>query len=123
MTDTTRDTPWWDAARPADRRPILLARNRIQRAIRGWLDDLGFTEVDPAALGGNLGETNSVAFMFDRKGEIMYRPAAGDAETVMLAAIEAGAEDVESDEDGHWITCADTDLNEVATALSRYFPA
>ena len=50
MTDTTRDTPWWDAARHADRRPILLARNRIQRAIRGWLDDLGFTEVDPAAL-------------------------------------------------------------------------
>ena len=67
--------------------------------------------------GGNLGETNSVAFLFDRKGEIMYRPSAGDAETVMLAAIDAGAEDVESDEEGHWITCADTDLNEVATAL------
>lgn len=50
MTDTTRDTPWWDAARHADRRPILLGRNRIQRAVRGWLDDQGFTEVDPAAL-------------------------------------------------------------------------
>ena len=35
----------------------------------------------------------------------------------MLAAIEAGATDVESDEDGHWIYCADTDLNDVATAL------
>jgi YebC/PmpR family DNA-binding regulatory protein len=67
--------------------------------------------------GGNLGETNSVAFMFSRKGEIMYKAAVGDADTVMMAAIEAGAEDVESDEDGHWITCADTDLHEVASAL------
>ncbi|WP_341211902.1 YebC/PmpR family DNA-binding transcriptional regulator [uncultured Limimaricola sp.] len=67
--------------------------------------------------GGNLGETGSVSFMFDRKGEIMYPASVGDADTVMMAAIEAGAEDVESDEDGHWIYCADTDLNEVATAL------
>ena len=70
--------------------------------------------------GGNLGETNSVAFMFDRKGEIMYPASAGDADTVMMAALEAGAEDVESDEDGHWIYCADTDLNEVATALEAH---
>ncbi len=67
--------------------------------------------------GGNLGETGSVGFMFDRKGEIAYGPEAGDADTVMMAAIEAGAEDVESDIEGHWITCADTDLNEVANAL------
>ncbi|WP_373353021.1 YebC/PmpR family DNA-binding transcriptional regulator [Pseudoroseicyclus sp. CXY001] len=67
--------------------------------------------------GGNLGETGSVAFMFDRKGEIYYKPEAGDADTIMLAAIEAGAEDVESSEDGHYIYCADTDLNEVSTAL------
>ena len=67
--------------------------------------------------GGNLGETGSVSFMFDRKGEIFYKAEVGDADTVMMAAIEAGAEDVESDEDGHWIYCADTDLNEVATAL------
>ncbi|WP_375257494.1 YebC/PmpR family DNA-binding transcriptional regulator, partial [Citreimonas sp.] len=39
------------------------------------------------------------------------------ADTVMMAAIEAGAEDVESAEDGHVIYCADTDLNDVATAL------
>ena len=44
------ETPWWDARRHADRRPLLLARNRIQRRIRDWLDDGGFTEVDPAAL-------------------------------------------------------------------------
>jgi YebC/PmpR family DNA-binding regulatory protein len=67
--------------------------------------------------GGNLGETGSVGFMFDRKGEVTYPASAGDADTVMLAAIEAGAEDVESSEDSHVIWCADTDLNDVATAL------
>ncbi len=67
--------------------------------------------------GGNMGETGSVGFMFDRKGEVIYPADVGDADTVMMAAIEAGAEDVESSEDGHVIWCADTDLNEVATAL------
>jgi YebC/PmpR family DNA-binding regulatory protein len=70
-----------------------------------------------AKYGGNLGETGSVAFMFERKGEILYPLAAGDAETVLEAAIEAGAEDVETDADGHWITCADADLGAVAAAL------
>ncbi len=67
--------------------------------------------------GGNLGETGSVAFMFDRKGAVVYPAGAGDADTVMEAAIEAGAEDVESGEDGHVIYTADTDLNDVSTAL------
>ena len=67
--------------------------------------------------GGNLGETGSVGFMFDRKGEVVYSAEAGDADTVMMAAIEAGAEDVQSDDDGHVIICADTDLNEVSNAL------
>jgi YebC/PmpR family DNA-binding regulatory protein len=67
--------------------------------------------------GGNLGETGSVGFMFDRKGQIMYSVEAGDADTVMEAAIEAGAEDCESSEEGHVIICEDTDLNEVSTAL------
>ncbi|PWG17157.1 YebC/PmpR family DNA-binding transcriptional regulator [Salibaculum griseiflavum] len=67
--------------------------------------------------GGNLGETGSVGFMFERKGQIMYNAEAGDADTVMMAAIEAGAEDCESTEDGHVIICADTDLNEVSTAM------
>jgi YebC/PmpR family DNA-binding regulatory protein len=67
--------------------------------------------------GGNLGETGSVGFMFDRKGEVTYPASAGDADTVMMAAIEAGAEDVESSEDGHIIYCADTDLNDVSSAL------
>jgi YebC/PmpR family DNA-binding regulatory protein len=67
--------------------------------------------------GGNLGETGSVAFMFERKGQVSYSAEAGDADTVMMAAIEAGAEDVESSEDEHIVWCADTDLNEVSTAL------
>ncbi|MAQ84270.1 YebC/PmpR family DNA-binding transcriptional regulator [Psychromarinibacter halotolerans] len=67
--------------------------------------------------GGNLGETGSVGFMFERKGEVTYPASVGDADTVMMAAIEAGAEDVESSEEGHIIYCADTDLNDVATAL------
>ncbi len=67
--------------------------------------------------GGNLGETRSVSFMFERKGEVTYSTEAGDADTVMMAAIEAGAEDVESSEDGHVIWCADTDLGEVSNAL------
>jgi len=67
--------------------------------------------------GGNLGETGSVGFMFDRKGEVIYPASAGDADTVMMAAIEAGAEDVESSEEGHVIYCEDVDLNEVSTAL------
>lgn len=44
------DTPWWDRERHADRRPVLLARNRIQAAIRDWFGAQGFVEVDPAAL-------------------------------------------------------------------------
>ena len=69
--------------------------------------------------GGNLGTTGSVAFMFDRVGEITYLPAAGDADTVMLAAIEAGADDVESDEEGHWIYCAADMLSDVSEALEK----
>jgi lysyl-tRNA synthetase class 2 len=44
------DLPWWNASRHADRRPALLARNRIQAGIRGWLAAQDFTEVDPSAL-------------------------------------------------------------------------
>lgn len=67
--------------------------------------------------GGNLGTSGSVAFMFDRVGEITYDAEVGDADTVMMAAIEAGAEDVESDDEGHWIYTADGDLAAVSDAL------
>lgn len=52
MTD---DTPWWHPDRHADRRPLLIARNRIQAAARRWFAAEGFTEVDPAALATSPG--------------------------------------------------------------------
>ncbi len=67
--------------------------------------------------GGNLGETGSVGFMFERKGEIIFPSEIGDEDTVMMAAIESGAEDVESSEDGHIIWCIDTNLSDVAAVL------
>ena len=67
--------------------------------------------------GGNLGETGSVSFMWDRVGQIVYAAGAGSEDKVMEAAIEAGAEDVESDEDGHTIYTAFDGLSDVAAAL------
>ncbi|MGV8953105.1 MAG: YebC/PmpR family DNA-binding transcriptional regulator [Cypionkella sp.] len=69
--------------------------------------------------GGNMGQTGSVSHGFDRVGEISYAPGAGSADDVMMAALEAGAEDVESSEDGHWIYCAMDSLNEVSDALEK----
>ncbi len=67
--------------------------------------------------GGALGETGSVSFSFDRVGEISYKLSAGDADAVMEAAIEAGAEDVTTDEDGHFIICGFEDIGDVSKAL------
>ncbi|PSJ57198.1 YebC/PmpR family DNA-binding transcriptional regulator [Kumtagia ephedrae] len=67
--------------------------------------------------GGALGETGSVSFLWDRVGEIFYKPEAGDADKVMEAAIDAGADDVVSDEDGHVIQCAFENVGEVSKAL------
>jgi len=67
--------------------------------------------------GGALGETGSVSFMWDRVGEIYYAASAGSADTVMDAAIESGADDVESDEEGHTIYCAFETIGEVSKAL------
>ena len=67
--------------------------------------------------GGNLGATGSVAFTWDHVGQIVYPPSAGSEDAMMEAAIEAGADDVESDEDGHTIYTAFDQLNEVSHAL------
>ncbi|MFC3067735.1 YebC/PmpR family DNA-binding transcriptional regulator [Phenylobacterium soli] len=69
--------------------------------------------------GGNLGETGAVSFMFDRVGQIVYPASAGSEDAVMEAAIEAGAEDVESDEESHTIYTAFEQLSEVAGALEK----
>ena len=84
-------------------------RNRSASNIRSY-----FTKC-----GGSLGETGSVSFMFDRVGEVIYKPEAGEAEAVLEAAIEAGAEDVQSDDSGHTIYAAFEDLNDVAKALEE----
>ena len=67
--------------------------------------------------GGNMGASGSVSHGFDRVGLITYPAKAGDADTVFEAALEAGAEDVTSSEDGHEIWTALADLHEVAKAL------
>ena len=67
--------------------------------------------------GGNLGASGSVAHGFDRLGLIEYPGSVGDADKVLEAAIEAGAEDVESDEDSHQIWTTTDSLHEVAKSL------
>ncbi|MES2905153.1 MAG: YebC/PmpR family DNA-binding transcriptional regulator [Pseudomonadota bacterium] len=67
--------------------------------------------------GGNLGASGSVSHAFDRFGLINYPAAAGDAEKVFEAALEAGAEDVSSSDEGHEIWTEIGSLHEVAKAL------
>ncbi len=67
--------------------------------------------------GGNMAATGAVSHGFERKGLIEYPASAGDEETVLEAAIEAGADDVESDADGHAIWTDMEALHEVARAL------
>ena len=67
--------------------------------------------------GGNLGTAGSVSHGFDRVGLIAYPASAGDAEKVFEAALEAGAEDVSSSEDGHEIWTEQGALHEVVKAL------
>ncbi len=69
--------------------------------------------------GGAMGETGSVSFMFARVGEILYPAKTGSADKVMEAAINAGAEDVTSDDDGHTILCAFEDIGDVSKALEE----
>ena len=71
--------------------------------------------------GGNLGETGSVSFGFENVGEIHYPLDAGDEETVLEAALEAGASDIVSDGDGHFIYTEREDLSDVSSALEGKF--
>ncbi|WP_438727963.1 YebC/PmpR family DNA-binding transcriptional regulator [Parasphingorhabdus sp. DH2-15] len=69
--------------------------------------------------GGNMGASGSVSHGFDRLGLVSYPASAGDEETILEAAMEAGAEDIESSEDGHDIWTSMDDLHEVASALEK----
>jgi YebC/PmpR family DNA-binding regulatory protein len=74
-----------------------------------------------AKAGGNLGETNSVSFMFERKGVIVYAAKAASADAMFEAGLEAGADNVESTPAGHEITCAVDDFSTVRDALEKKF--
>ncbi len=82
-------------------------RNRTGGAVRAAL----------VKHGGNLGSTGAVAHMFNRVGEISYPAEAGSADGVLEAAIEAGADDVQSDENGHLILSGFDTLGTVAGEL------
>lgn len=71
--------------------------------------------------GGSLGETNSVSFLFDHLGQVTYPLAAAGADAMFEAALEAGASDVESNEEEHVVTCAPEDLTAVREALEARF--
>ena len=71
--------------------------------------------------GGSLGETNSVSFLFDRRGQVSYPAAAASGEAMFEAAVEAGADDVESGEEEHLVLCAPEALNAVRDALETRF--
>jgi YebC/PmpR family DNA-binding regulatory protein len=86
-------------------------RNRAASDIRSY-----FTKA-----GGNLGETGSVSFMFDRSGIVEYDASAASDDAMLDAAIEAGADDVISSESGHEIYASQETFREVAKALEAKF--
>ncbi len=73
--------------------------------------------------GGTLGETNSVSFQFKRVGQIQYPPEAAGADAMFEAALEAGADNVESTASGHEVTCAPENFAAVREALEAKFGA
>ena len=86
-------------------------RNRTAAAVRSAF----------AKFGGAMGESNTVAFQFNRIGLFRYPLDAASEEEMMDAAIEAGAEDVVTDADGHQVTCPPDDFHMVLTALEEKF--
>ncbi len=84
-------------------------RNRTAGEMRHYFDKCG----------GNLGQAGSVSFMFDRKGQIVIEAEDRDEDTVMMDALEAGAEDFSADEDVFEIITAPNDLGTVRDALEE----
>ncbi len=86
-------------------------RNRTASEVRSY-----FTKS-----GGALAETGAVSFMFDHVGVVEFAPEKASADDMLEAAIEAGADDVTSSEDGHEVVCSVENLHEVARALEAKF--
>ncbi|MGA2088570.1 MAG: YebC/PmpR family DNA-binding transcriptional regulator [Stellaceae bacterium] len=74
-----------------------------------------------AKAGGNLGESNSVSFLFDRVGQVVYPASSVKADALFEAAVEAGAEDIESVGGEQVVSCAPESLNAVRDALEARF--
>ena len=88
-------------------------RNRTASEIRA-----AFTK-----FGGTLGETNSVSFLFEHVGAIVYPAQAASPDAMFEAALEAGATDVQSSANGHEVTCSPDDFSTVRDALEKKFGA
>jgi YebC/PmpR family DNA-binding regulatory protein len=71
--------------------------------------------------GGNLGETGAVSFNFDRLGAIEFDTDKATADEMLEAAIEAGGDDVETNDDGHVVYCNPDELHQVGNALEERF--
>ena len=71
--------------------------------------------------GGNLAETGAVSFMFNHVGVVEYDAKVASADAMLEAAIEAGAEDVASNADGHQVVTTPDSLNDVTKALEAKF--
>ncbi len=95
--------------------------------VEGLTDNRNRTASDVRAAftksGGNLGETNSVSFLFDRIGQVSYPASIASADQMFEAAVEAGAEDVESNDEEHVVLCSGDALNSVRDALDKRFGA
>lgn len=74
-----------------------------------------------AKFGGNLGTAGSVSFMFEKVGEILYPASKASADAMFEAGVDAGAQNVESDDDYHNVYTDVSDLTAVATALEKKF--
>jgi YebC/PmpR family DNA-binding regulatory protein len=86
-------------------------RNRTAGEVRSY-----FTKA-----GGSLAETGAVSFMFDHIGAVTFDAKAASEDAMMEAAIEAGADDVSSSDEGHEITTSIEGLHDVVKALEAKF--
>ncbi len=95
--------------------------------VEALTDNRNRTESDVRAAfakaGGNLGESNSVSFLFDRLSQVVYPAEVASADAMFEAAVEAGADNVESSGEEHVVSCAPDDLNAVRDALEQRFGA
>ncbi len=95
----------------------------VAMIVEALTDNLNRTAAEVRAAfqkhGGNLGESGSVLFLFDRVGLIQYAPEATSPEEMFEVALEAGADDCESSASGHEVACAPEALAEIREKLAR----